>query len=784
MSVKKRRLTIGDFFAKIPNIVEKVNVPSDCLEEIHKEFTQERTDDNGFKIVPSQDSQVSSIILPAIHERDPANGPQSAKGNITSGPYQPELSVFPLDKRNRKFRKEWYNAYRWLEYSPSANKVFCFWCRAFSDPNKGYTESAFTINGFNNWSKAVQKFKSHESCDSHKNSESCLVNFTESLLSGSICAKLDKQYSKEVDENRKYLKKVCETVVFCARQGIALRGHDEKISSNNRGNFLELMDLRAKDCPLIEKVFKNKEKSYSYVHKDHQNDILNLCKSQIYNYIQNKIKESRYFSVMVDETQDISNHEQVAVVFRYIDNNLEIHESFAGFYRTKKTDGESLYNLLKEVISSFGLNLSDLRAQCYDGAANMRGPYSGVAARMLQDNPMAIYVHCYAHILNLCLVSTCSSIPAVRNAFQQLNALHSFIEASSKRHAIFEKIRLSTNTFYGGSSTLKSLSDTRWSCRVEAIKALFDNFEGVILTLEEISENDALNGGKANALLICMTSFEFLFTLSVLRKVLEQCNSLSKHLQSPDLSFDVVKMLSKATIETLDSFRNDLFFNKVWSYVIELCEKNSYPGPKMKRRNKIPSKLGGGEKNPHDDVKSYYRITILNEIIDSVSNEIQTRFKENDLSILIAINSILSASDVHQDEQHVSTVCNFYNLQKEDLLCELRLFYSMIKSANMQNSNLKNSLNFFREKNLQNTFPLITLLFKFFLTVPMTSASCERSFSCLRRLKTYLRSTMGEERLSSLAVLAIERDIPLNYNDIVTKFSFLPQSGNRRLRLQ
>ena len=44
------------------------------------------------------------------------------------------------------------------------------------------------------------------------------------------------------------------------------------------------------------------------------------------------------------------------------------------------------------------------------------------------------------------------------------------------------------------------------------------------------------------------------------------------------------------------------------------------------------------------------------------------------------------------------------------------------------------------------------------LTIPVTSASCERSFSALKRIKTYLHSRMGNERLSNLAVLAIERE--------------------------
>lgn len=51
--------------------------------------------------------------------------------------------------------------------------------------------------------------------------------------------------------------------------------------------------------------------------------------------------------------------------------------------------------------------------------------------------------------------------------------------------------------------------------------------------------------------------------------------------------------------------------------------------------------------------------------------------------------------------------------------------------------------------------PSIYLLLKIFLTIPVTSATAERSFSALRVIKNHLRSTMGEERLSGLATIYI-----------------------------
>ena len=59
----------------------------------------------------------------------------------------------------------------------------------------------------------------------------------------------------------------------------------------------------------------------------------------------------------------------------------------------------------------------------------------------------------------------------------------------------------------------------------------------------------------------------------------------------------------------------------------------------------------------------------------------------------------------------------------------------------------------------QCSFPNLLMSLRTFLTMCVSVASCERSFSKLKLIKTYLRSPMGQERLSSLALLSIERGL-------------------------
>jgi hypothetical protein len=68
-------------------------------------------------------------------------------------------------------------------------------------------------------------------------------------------------------------------------------------------------------------------------------------------------------------------------------------------------------------------------------------------------------------------------------------------------------------------------------------------------------------------------------------------------------------------------------------------------------------------------------------------------------------------------------------------------------------------------------FPQIYILLQLFLTLPLTSATAERSFSTMRRLKSYLRSTMGESRLNGLAQMSINRDLPIDPEQVLDELA-------------
>lgn len=117
---------------------------------------------------------------------------------------------------------------------------------------------------------------------------------------------------------------------------------------------------------------------------------------------------------------------------------------------------------MKDVFDELQLNLVDIVGECFDGASNMAGVHRGLAARMKTTSPVAIYVHCYGHLLNLALQDTMMEVEVLRNALGTIQSLYNFIESSPKRHAVFAEVEVDDDSLL---STMKSQSKTRWSCR-------------------------------------------------------------------------------------------------------------------------------------------------------------------------------------------------------------------------------------------------------------------------------------------------------------------------------
>ena len=107
-----------------------------------------------------------------------------------------------------------------------------------------------------------------------------------------------------------------------------------------------------------------------------QNELICLCGEEIVTDIISDVKESRFFfNFGRDEVRDCSNTEQMSFVMWYVDKSCQIREEFIQFLEWESgASGQEIYLKIDNVETrNLGLEISNLRGQCYDGAGNMTG---------------------------------------------------------------------------------------------------------------------------------------------------------------------------------------------------------------------------------------------------------------------------------------------------------------------------------------------------------------------------------------------------------------------------
>lgn len=192
---------------------------------------------------------------------------------------------------------------------------------------------------------------------------------------------------------------IISTICFLARQGLPLRG--SYVSSDGcetNGNFLQLLHLRKEDIPVLDTWLQRSQDRFTS--PSIQNELLEIMANMILRKITRSVS-GKLFTIMVNRTSDISNTEQLVFCLRDVDEDLTTHEEFIGVYDMDSTTAENITRVIQDILLRLSLQMSSCRGQCYDGAGCMAGCRTGVATTIQQQEPRALYTHCYRHTLNL-----------------------------------------------------------------------------------------------------------------------------------------------------------------------------------------------------------------------------------------------------------------------------------------------------------------------------------------------------------------------------------------------
>ena len=157
--------------------------------------------------------------------------------------------------------------------------------------------------------------------------------------------------------------------------------------------------------------------------------------------------------------------------------------------------------------------------------------------------------------------------------------------------------------------------------------------------------------------------------------------------------------------------------------------------------------------SPKDEIKA----TIYDPIIENISGELSERFCTQNHVVLGKLYELLMSFQNKKNFQpdSISSVAAFYNLSEEALKAEIHVLHNCSDLTSL--TSIQQLGHYFIGQKLTAWFPLLCYLMRVYLTLPVTSASSERSFSQLKLLKDDKRSTMLESRLRGLALMKIEK---------------------------
>ena len=265
---------------------------------------------------------------------------------------------------------------------------------------------------------------------------------------------------------------------------------------DSESNLIQLLRHHGEeDEELLEWLQRKTDK---YTSHEIQNRLIQIMALQLIRKIAEKIQMSPFVTVMIDETTDITNKEQVTIVIRRIDEDLGVHEEFLGLYTVSAIDAATLFGVVKDILCRLNLSWNKLRGQCYDGCSTMSGSRSGVAKRVQEEEPHAIFTHCYSHSLNLAANDSVKRSTFMKASLETTHEITKLIKYSPRRDAIFHELKgesdLSTDS---KSSSICLLCPTRWTVRADSLLSILNNYSTLLATWDKTKHGLQLKDSKS-----------------------------------------------------------------------------------------------------------------------------------------------------------------------------------------------------------------------------------------------------------------------------------------------
>ncbi|XP_066975439.1 zinc finger MYM-type protein 1-like [Macrobrachium rosenbergii] len=361
------------------------------------------------------------------------------------------------------------------------------------------------------------------------------------------------------------------------------------------------------------------------------------------------------------------------------------------------------------------------------------------------------------------------------------NSLRSFKASCCAAQVVSAK----TKQAVSGQTTpkVKKLTDTRRACQYAACKVMLLKLPAIFQTLEEVANKHSGKRATDAAGLLNAVNFSFIISLVVFENLLHRTKLLSDMLQSPTLDLAAAADMLETVHDELEQEREGSNWDILWSKAKDMAKELDIPvrfAHKSGRKRQQSSMLDGfptsttlgQEETP--DSKHDFSVNLFYPVLDRFLAELDSRFSEDNKQLLRSISALDPRSSKFFNAEIIEPMAVQYGVELSDLAVEVRQAKRLIQRKGSKGVKITTlvQLSSFMSP-YKDAFPDLCKLLTIAIVLPPTSAACERSFSSMRLIKNYLRSTMDDLRLSSLAALGthVSRAKSIDMDKIVSKFA-------------
>lgn len=256
--------------------------------------------------------------------------------------------------------------------------------------------------------------------------------------------------------------------------------------------------------------------------------------------------------------------------------------------------------------------------------------------------------------------------------------------------------------------------------------------------------------------------------------------SLSRFLQKSSID---IKKATDALLDTMTILEEkrqsaEPVFDQLFSEAREISAKL---GVELKTPRTVSRQTHRGYM-PVQSVVEYYRRTVYIPLLENIISDLKERLSSDVMNLFNLGVFLPRTTYTNEDLESVCEAAEFYKLLTDapvaSVIAEYQLWIAKWKREFESGAELPNDLPKIIDLCDIDLYPSIKIFLSILATLPISVATAERTFSTLRRLKTWLRATMGEERLTGLALMHIHRDIEIDIDAVITRFA---KNSKRRL---